>query len=625
METPLQGPLLDRLDESAPRWRLADELPLATLDAVPGVARLQTQLLHNRGVSGPEAVAAYLASDWRAPHAPLPGETDAVARLRQAIAAGERIRVFGDYDTDGMTSCATLLLALRALGAQADPYVPRREDDGRGLNIEAVRELAAGGAQLIVTTDCGSANVAEVALARSLGLEVIVTDHHPPQGETPACLIVNPQLACASADSATGAAGAVAVDPPERDLAGVGVAFRVAQALLAGSPTLVNAALTADVLLESLLDLVVIGTIGDVVPLTASNRALARAGLARLAQAPRVGLRALLQRVNLTAANITERDISFALAPRLNAGARLGEPLTALHLLITDDAGEAQRLAARLDTLNQQRQQLTDQMMTQARIQAAEQMAQPDAPPLTFVVGDAWHFGVIGLAASKLSEEFGRPAVVISRVGDECRGSARGPEGFNLVEALAERPEVFKRFGGHARAAGFTIDVGELSALRERLITRLKTRNTSALPSDEHSADGTFESAPARSTAQEREPLLVDCRLPLNRLTLDTYRVIRKLAPFGMSNPEPLFVAQGARLMRCWQSGVEGRNLRLALRDRGAERVFLWARQGALCPQLRATLPTLPLFDVVYSLDAYARSDGEMDLTPRIVALRPLR
>jgi len=213
--------------------------------------------------------------------------------------------------------------------------------------------------------------------------------------------------------------------------------------------------------------------------------------------------------------------------------------------------------------------------------------------------------------------------VVISRVGEECRGSARGPDGVNLVEALAGRPEMFKRFGGHARAAGFTVDASDLGALHEWLLARLSAATTA-------SVDGNGEASVAgRDDARDdgrREPTLrVDCRLPLNRLTLETYALLRELAPFGMSNPEPLFIAQGVRLMRCWQSGVEGRNLRLVLRDHGAERVFLWARQGALCAELRATLPTLPLFDVVYSLDAYARPDGAFDLTPRIAALRPLR
>ncbi|HEY7849408.1 MAG TPA: DHH family phosphoesterase, partial [Ktedonobacterales bacterium] len=250
------------LTRGAPPPHIAEELPRAELSGVPGVTNLQTQLLANRGVRGRDATLAFLRADWRASQ-PLPGQAAAVDRLRLALARRERIVVYGDHDCDGMTSCATLLLALRALGANATPYIPKREDDGRGLNELAVRQLAADGAQVIVTTDCGSANVAEVALARKLGLDVIITDHHPILGETPSeCVIVNPRLA-----TQPGLSG---------DLSGAGVAFRLAEALLlAVTPERANA------IGEGLLDLVAIGTIGDIAPMTHENWALTRAGLER--------------------------------------------------------------------------------------------------------------------------------------------------------------------------------------------------------------------------------------------------------------------------------------------------------------------------------------------------------
>ncbi|MBF6589224.1 MAG: single-stranded-DNA-specific exonuclease RecJ [Ktedonobacterales bacterium] len=583
---------LAALEATREPWRLADELPPTVLRAVPGRTPLQVQILHNRDIQGAEAIEAFLAADGRSTGAAaiLPGLPDALARLQRAIAARERVTVFGDYDTDGMTSCAILLLALRALGADAHPYIPRRDDDGRGLNPEAVRELANTGTTLLVTTDCGTANVAETELARTLGMDVIVTDHHPPHGALPAATaIVNPALAGDLAGESA-------------DLSGAGVAFRVAEALLS-SPDQAER-------LASLLDLVAIGTIGDIVPLTRQNWALARAGLRRLRQAPRPGLRALLARTGLASGDITERDISFALAPRLNAAARLGEPMAALHLLVTDDPVEAARLADQLDALNARRQVQLEAMLVEARAQARAQMAaRHDLPSILVVIGEDWPLGIIGLVASRLADEYNRPAFAISRNARECRGSGRGPQGSHLGAALARHAELFLRFGGHERAAGFTIATEHL----ETVLAYLRADDAAVgVP------------PPAAGTAEARD-LLVDCRLTLSRLTLETYAAVRALAPYGPGFPEPVFICQRVRLARCWRSGIEGRTLRLALRDdSGVERVALWSRHGDLCDQLRAALPALPAFDVLLTLGAYQpRTGAGQELTPRIRMLIP--
>jgi len=694
--------------EAARPWRVAPQITDATLKAAKAanITPLQAQLLENRGIHGMAAARVLLDGDWRGRVAALPNLGAAVLRLRRAITTGERIVVFGDYDSDGMTSCAIVLLALRALGAQASAYVPRRDDDGRGLNIEAVDLLANRGAQLIVTTDCGSANVAEVARAHELGMEVIVTDHHPPYGERPDCLIVNPQLghadsglANAPSDAPTDSvsSGVAPVASPATstpsvmrathddlaDLSGAGVAFHLAEALLtapsandtareandaadrlatavgveapaiaaAREPTLPTN--QANATLESLLDLVVIGTIGDVVPLTPHNWTLARAGLERLRHQPRVGLRALLASARIAPGQATERDIAFAVAPRLNAAARLGEPMTALDLLVCDDDVQASQLAARLEALNQERQRITDQVVAEAREQAREQVRQQPTgrPSLIFVVGDEWPLGIIGLVAGRLVDDYGCAAIVLSRMGDECRGSARGPEGANLVGALAARPDFFRRFGGHARAAGFTIATADVETLHTYLTMRLAPPsasedaeartpvvNTEAVGSvggeeiawraenttsavnahERQTTDATYMTRGAT-----REPLAVDCRLLLDRVTVQKYGEMRRLAPYGAAFPEPQFVCWKARITRCWRSGADGRNLRLALRDDVAERTFLWSRQGPICDDLRAALSRLPLYDIVFTLDAYQRTDGETQLTARIVALRP--
>lgn len=594
---PLTWPeLRDALSQNVPAPRIADELPRHELDAIPNVTRLQAQLLANRGVRGREAALDFLRADWRTPAGELPGQRAAVERLQAALAQRERIIVYGDHDCDGMTSCALFVLALRALDADAAPYVPLREDDGRGLNDLAVRKLAAEGARLIITTDCGSANVAEVALARSLGMDVIITDHHPILGETPHdCVIVNPRLA-----EQPGLLG---------DLAGAGVAFRLAEALLREV-----APERAEEVSAELLDLVAVGTIGDIAPMTRENWALAHTGLERIRSGARPGLRALLALAGVAPGALSERDVTFAIAPRLNAAARLGQPMVAVELLLETNYAEAQRLAARLDALNQERQRITEEIVSEAQSQVEAQRAAGETlGPLVSVVGAGWPLGMLGLVASRLTDLYQRPAVVISEDGGEARGSARAPDGVNLGETLAERSQVFRRFGGHARAAGFTLASVEVPALLDYLRQRLG-----------ESSRGADQPAGADGAASASGAMRVDCRLPLSLLVSRIYREQQALAPFGPSYPEPVYICQSARIFSCWRSGAEGRNLRLRARDAKGEGVFFWSRRGDLCDSLRAHLNRLPTLDIIYSLDAYTRATGELDLLPRIIAVRLL-
>jgi single-stranded-DNA-specific exonuclease len=613
-------------------FRIAGELPRHELNALDGLAPLQVQLLHNRGMHDAETVRAYLEADWRAERPALPNIEQAVERIVRALREGEHIVVFGDYDCDGLTSCALLASFLRAAGAGAnvEPYVPTREDDGRGLNLAIVREMAERGVRLIVTTDCGTANVAEVELAHNLGVDVIVTDHHPPLGPVaPALAVLNPHLETTPTQ--------------QRDLAGVGVAFRLAQALAArlgrdglwpvDGPSVRG-------LLPSLLDLVAIGTIADVAPLTPDNWMLARAGLKRLRDAPRPGLRALIESAGLRRDDVSARDVSFALAPRLNASGRLGQPMIAVQLLMSDDAAEAKGLAAQLEGLNVQRQRITETILAEARRQIAGQIAahaqggpatsasQRETSTAVIAVGENWPLGVLGLVAGRLSEEFHRPAFVISRGEYESRGSARARRSAHLGELLAARPDFFRRFGGHAQAAGFTLATADLDAflayIRERFAVSLPQVSS---PLNAGAADEAIEGDAADTNTEEADEIVVDCRLPLWRVVPEVYEAVRELEPFGSGFTEPLFVCRGVRVTRVWRSGAEGGNLRLALRDdrgpgRVCERVATWARQGHLHDAVRAALPTLPALDVVYSLSAYRRRpDGPPDIIPRIVTV----
>lgn len=556
--------------------RLADQLPLAALDGVPGFSRLQVQVLHNRGIEGADAARERMARDWHMA-ARLPGIDAATERIRRAIKAGERIVVFGDYDADGITSCALMVLALRALGADVAPYIPARQDAGRGPSAEALQRLARDGATLVITTDCGTTNAEELAIAPALGVDVIVTDHHAPEGSLAEdCILVNPHL---TADTT-----------PDADLAGVGVALRVAEALLAE---------TQPEQLEALLDLVALGTIADMAPLTPANWTLVRAGLRQLNHAPRPGIHALLRQIGLAPGALHEGDIAFRIAPRLNAGQRMGEPRLALDLLLSGDPTQAEQLAARLHTLNAERQRLTDELVGEARRQWHAQ-ADSDGASLVAVQGDGWPFGLLGLIASRLVDEFHRPAAVISREGDVCRGSLRGYDGVSVVAALGAAAELLSHFGGHERAAGFTVS----AANRDALLAMLRV----SLASHEQPTSA-------------RSELVVDCRLPLSRVTNAKYQELRALGPFGEGFAEPHFLASRVRLVRCFATGAQRRHLRLVLRDGTAQRVASWMGKGAYADTLNQAARTLPALDVVYRFDPFYVS-GQLEYLS-IVAMEP--
>ncbi|MGH2514924.1 MAG: single-stranded-DNA-specific exonuclease RecJ [Ktedonobacterales bacterium] len=572
-----RSPLTHLFGELRP-IHVLQELPRETLHSIPGYSPLLIQLLCNRGVVGADAMSAFLAGDWRSHDPTLLHLDRAVGRIQRAIRDHEQIVVYGDFDCDGITSCALLTLALRAAGANVTSYVPRRIDDGRGLNSEAVRQLAQAGAQLLLTTDCGTANVAEVELASALGLDVIITDHHPPHGPlAPAFAIVNPQQ---DGDNSL-----------EKGLAGVGVAFRVAEMLLAGDPA--HAAT-----LPHLLDLVAIGTIADVAPLSRANWALVRAGLRQMSEAPRAGVRALLRAGRLQAGEVVARDVSFALAPRINACGRMGRPELALELMLVTDAAEAESLAREVEQLNTQRQTITDEILTEARQQVSARAA--ERAHVIVAQGNGWHLGVLGLVAGRLADEYRMPAVVISCDRREARGSARGSAGVDLGTLLAARAEFFTRFGGHAQAAGFTLPMDMLPDFLAYLTTH-------------------FSSLPAVGARPDRDeavpsvtPVLADCRLGLGRLApgSDVYDDLEALEPFGAGFAEPVFVCPGVRIVSCRRSGVEGRTLRLRLTHGGASHEFIWSRRGELCETLRSKLDNLPPVDVAFVLRRYSRSAG---------------
>lgn len=520
----------DRVIEPRFAWRVAEAVT-PTADLLDAGIRLglgtrAIGLLAGRGVSSADELEAFFAEPLAGLHDPrlLPDAEPFLARLRAARAGHETVMVFGDFDADGLTGLAILVRALRSWGMDPLPYVPSRLDEGHGLSAKALDAAGDAGATVIVTVDCGSTSLPEIAAARAAGIDVLVTDHHRLPPELPVALaIVNPQRS----DSRY----------PERRLSGSGVAFKLAQLLLADEPGGPEAAL-------DLSDLATIGSIADLVPILGETRAIVRLGLARIAAGPRPGVAALLAAASVAPAAVDVETLSFAVAPRINAAGRVGESASAAALLLTDDRAEADRLATELETANRTRRDLTSLAMSEARaVIAASGTTDPDAVHATIVRG-AWPVGIIGLVASRLVEDHGRPAVVGAELGEVIRASCRSDGRLDLGATLDACGPIFLRHGGHAGAAGFEIE-------------------TSRWPE----FVATFDALAARSVpADPRLPLAIDFALPALEVDYALHRDLRRLDPYGHGNPEPLLIVEGLTVTRI--RAASGGHTQLTLRRR---------------------------------------------------------
>lgn len=485
-----------------PGWRLTDvdEAAVAALAAAAGLRTLTARILISRGYRDADRVSRFLnprLGELRRPD----GMADlglALERLVQALGRAETIGVFGDYDVDGITSAAVLTLGLRALGATVIPRVARR-DAGYGLPEEMVDRFAAAGCSVIVTGDCGTSDVPALLRARERGIDVVVIDHHQvPSGPKLAHALINPHQ---SEDRF-----------PFKGLASCGVAFY----LMAALRTRLNATAFDP---RDLLDLVAMGTIADLVPLVDENRILVAAGLRTLAARKRPGVRALMALAQLDGPTVAADEVSFRLTPRLNAAGRLGDAQLALDLLLAEDDTQATALAQQLDDVNRERQRIQELVWTEALAAAADWAHAP-----AIVVGGAgWHHGVVGIIAARLVDRFARPVVVVGFDGEVGRGSARTMGGVNLHETLTACREHLSRYGGHAGAAGVSLNPGQLAAFRTAFLTEVERRQT------------------ARSDAT----VVVDGVLELREITVALAEELDRLAPFGMGNAEPVLALPG--------------------------------------------------------------------------------
>ena len=535
------------------RWNLLPPAPDKRLVDVSGFPPLIAQLLYNRGLTEPSQLEPFITGDERLSGDPslLPDVHQAVARIYQALLSGENIAIYGDFDADGITGTALLVQGLSTLGGKVIPYIPHRLTEGYGLKTAALENLHRQGISLVITVDCGITALAEVKRARRLGLDIVITDHHTPLPEMPpAIAIINPKRADSSY--------------PFSELTGAGVALKLLQALFQG--------IGKEEQLGELMDLVALGTVADMAPLSGENRYLVKQGVKLINASPRLGIREIISQAGLSTGTLDAESISWIIAPRLNAAGRLAHAMTSYKLLMTNTPQEARGLAIWLEQKNAERQRLTTKVLAKAR----EQILAQGISPLLIASDKDYPVGIAGLVANRLAEEFYRPAIVV-RTGEKISsGSCRSIPEFNIILALNQCSSLLSQFGGHSQAAGFILPTQNLARLKQHLSQLATTQ-----------LDGV-----------DLHPQLdIDAEVTLPELSGDTFNAIQQLAPFGRGNPAPTFLSRRAEVVDCQTMGGNGEHLRLKLKQGGVIWDAVGFRLGNYLAEVSSHL------DIVYNLE----------------------
>lgn len=508
------------------KWNMVqvEKQKSAALAAQTGLDSFVCDILQARGLTAPEQLEHFFAEELDDPFL-LPDMALAANRVQAAIDAQESICVYGDYDCDGITSTVLLYTYLQTMGARVSYYIPDRDEEGYGMNLAAMDTLSQRGTELIITVDNGVSALEEIDYANSLGMQVVVTDHHQPRETLPnAVAVVDPHRADCAA--------------PFQNLAGVGVVFKLICAMEGGGGV---------ELLDYYGDFTCIGTIADIVPLAGENRTIVRYGLERLQYTDNVGLRALLEVAGLLDKPITCENVGFILAPRINAAGRLGFTQKAVDLLLCEEEAEALEIAAFLTGQNKERQGMEAKILKDISAQLAQNPHQL-YERLLVLWGEGWHHGIIGIVCSKITERYAKPCLLISVEGGEARGSGRSVEGFSLVEAVSKCGGHLTRYGGHAMAAGFSLEAASLEAFRAQLLA---------------DAGRDFETMPVLSVNVDRE-------ISPREITVETAKKLHVLEPFGAGNEPPVFAVLGARVEAIYPMGSDGGHLRLRLSRDGS-------------------------------------------------------
>jgi len=541
------------------RWVIQSPITPQADEALTKFPSVLKQVLFNRGMGTDAEARAFLKAEPNLNTDPfqLIGMRTSVERIQYALNHNEPIAVYGDYDVDGVTATALLVEALQGFGAEVRGYIPNRFDEGYGLNPEALDHLKADGVKLVITVDCGIRSPDEALHARTIGLDLIVSDHHHPDGLNlpPAFAVINPKQHG---------------DPyPDKDLAGVGIAYKIAEALMSVQQSAGNFQL------NDLLDLVALGTVADLAPLVGENRVIVRKGLKQIRETKRQGLFSLAGVAGMKIDKVTAGNIGFMLGPRLNASGRLESALASFELLTTKDFMRAGQLAQQLDVQNKQRQSITKSMQRQA-----EEIAMSDDPEafLLFAAHEDFNSGVVGLAASRLTETYYRPAVVAAKGPEETRGSCRSIPEFHITDALDLCKDLLVRHGGHAAAAGFTVKNENLA----EFVTRLKEIAREQLEGKDL-----------------RQTLSADMEVSLEELNFEVLKHLEYLEPTGYGNPDAIFVSRDIKVKSSRTVGTDAKHLKLTLdNEHGSTFDSIGFRLG----HLKDSLPSH--VDVMYHFEA---------------------
>lgn len=536
----------NKLPKGQYQWEIADDAPAELFEKFPELEKATVRLLHNRELTTQEDVDAFLNPDYaQDQHDPFlfRDMRKAVNRIKAAIEAKEKIVIHGDYDADGVCASGVLYTTLKEIGADVEVYLPHRDTEGYGLNMNTVQNLADVGTNLIITVDCGISNKPEVEKAAELGMDVIVTDHHsePPELPDAAIAILDAKLEGETY--------------PFEYLAGVGVAFKVSQALIAEYDL-------GEAFEKWLLDMVAISTVTDFVELVGENRVLLKYGLVVLQKNRRPGLRQLFKKLKVDASTADTDTIGFKIGPPINAAGRVKHANEAFEMLIAPDDEKAAVSAAELERTNRERQALSRKMADDAMVQAAQQADEQ----VIVVHSEDWPVGLVGLVAGKVSSEYGRPAFVITKMNGEIVGSGRSIEQFNLVDGLQSMEELFTKYGGHPMACGFSLKDNDSL---DEFIKRFRERGRDLLEGQDL-----------------RKTLRIEAMLTLDKVNWQLVDVLEQFAPFGQANPKPPFLSRGVEVASCRAVGKKEDHLKIAVTGDGVRRDGIAFGLGAWANQL---------------------------------------
>lgn len=564
------------------RWKVAKKVDDNMINLGNDINPITAQLLYNRGIVDGSDVRDFLFPDYKSISDPFlfPDINKIIDKIKDCIDRKDKITVYGDYDADGVTSSVVLVSSLKRLGAECDSYIPDRSKEGYGLNKSAIEDLVKSGTKLIITVDCGISNYDEVEFAKSVGVDVIVTDHHHIPEKIPDCLIINPNLED---------------DYPSKTLAGVGVAFKLSQALL---KNLGNGEFSSEAFEKWLLDLVAIGTIADCVPLIGENRVLTKFGLVVLNKTQRSGLRALMEKSSTSIGEVDSTMVSFRLSPRINAAGRMSHAKKSFDLLISDSLDSANNLVDELNEINSERQKVTEKTVRNI----ISNIGDDNKDNAIVVLEKDCPIGIVGLVAGRISDFYGKPSFIATEQNGKITGSGRSVPEFNVINFLEEISDLFLRFGGHAQACGFTIKDKELFGEFKNKALEISNREIGG---------------------RELMPILnIDAEIKLSNIDWGFWGDIEKFSPFGQENQRPVFLTRNLKVLSSREVGQNGNHLKVFVNNHLEDvNCSLDCIGFGLSQYWRGKLNPGDLIDLVYHIDEN-RWNGNRDIQLKILDLK---